>query len=350
MLENRESASQRVLISILNWNASSETLRCIDSIALMDTEGVDVKISVIDNGSRAEEWDLLVEGARGRQVSLTRLEKNLGFAGGHNLSMQEAIDTSMDFVWLVNNDATVAVDCLQKMLEMMRQDPTCGAAAPVSVAEHDAHLFDFAGAKHDWEGLNSIRLTSLAETAALEKSHPDDMWVAGTAVLFRVAALKEIGVLNHELFAYFEDNDISVRLANRGWKNRMAFDAKIRHAIYEGKITNRPPYFFYLIQRNYLIFWKKHTPKKYRRLLHLRLLDRSLYEVNRLYYQGLDKLGDAALLGTSDGFLGTRTGAPDLGRRPSGIIVFLRWLLKAHHVRALKRLDDPNLQSVVSQA
>ena len=171
------------------------------------------------------------------------------------------------------------------------------------------------------------------------------MWVSGTAVLFRTTALKQVGILDEKLFAYFEDNDISARLAAGGWKSRMAFDAKIVHACHQGNDTNRPPYFFYLMQRNFFRFWRKNTPRPYQRLLNLRLLDQSLYEVNKLYYQGFKALGDAALLGTSDGFWG-RTGAPVLDRRPAYTIIFLRWLFNLQHSRALERVELKNRLNV----
>ncbi len=339
---NVESTKRRVLISILNWNASNATLRCIDSLVSQDKGELAVQLSVIDNGSRAEEWRLLQDGVGIPEISINRLETNLGFAGGHNLSMQTAIDANFDFVWLVNNDATVYPDALEKMIDLMDLDPRCGAVAPISIAEHDSRHIDFVGARHDWKNMHSIRLASQSETTLSENTRPDDMWVSGTAVLFRVDALKQIGILDEKLFAYFEDNDISARLAAAGWKNRMAFDAKIVHACHDGKDTNRPPYFFYLMQRNCFRFWRKNTPKKFRHLLNLRLLDRSLYEVNKLYYQGFKELGDAALLGTSDGFWG-KTGAPHLGRRPAGTIILLKWLFNIQHSRALKRLKTQNI-------
>lgn len=337
MLEDVKADRKTVLISILNWNSSIATLECVDSLQAQNTRGITVQLTVIDNGSRDEEWRILAEGARSRRIVLDRQETNLGFAGGHNLSMQVAIDSDSDFVWLVNNDATVHADALEKMLRIMEEDPACGAVAPLCIAEHDPGHIDFLGAWHDWKNLQSVRSSSLDETASLEKTNPDAQWIAGTAVLFRVSALKQIGLLDEKLFAYFEDNDISARLAAAGWKNRVALDAKVVHACHQGKDTNRPPYFFYLMQRNFFHFWRKNTPSPFRRLLSLRLLDRSLFEVNRLYYGGYKQLGDAALLGTSDGFWGV-TGAPRLDRSPSRLIVFLKWVLSIQHDRALKRL------------
>lgn len=61
-------------------------------------------------------------------------------------------------------------------------------------------------------------------------------WIAGTAVLFRVAALKQIVLLTARI-------TMSARLAAAGWKNRVALDAKVAPGSHQGRDTNRPPYF-----------------------------------------------------------------------------------------------------------
>jgi GT2 family glycosyltransferase len=335
------SGARRVLVSILNWNAARKTLRCVESLVLQNTDNLDVKLSVIDNGSRPGESEILLNGLADTGVALSFQEKNLGFAGGHNLSIRSAIEGDLEFAWLVNNDATVHPDALVNMIRLMDADPQCGAVSPVSIAEHDHSRVDFIGAKHDWANLTSIRLHSQSEVISEESRHAKDMWISGAAVLFRMKAIKQIGMLDENLFAYFEDNDISARLSAAGWKNRMAFDAKIVHACHDGDDTNRPPYFFYLMQRNAFRFWRKNTPSQFRRSMTVRLLDRSLYEVNKLYHQGHYALGQAALLGTSDGLFG-RSGPPVLNRSPSKIVALLRIVFNFQHRRALQRLDAAN--------
>lgn len=330
--------ARTVLVSILNWNTAAMTAECVASVLQLERDAgpdlnVKLDVVVIDNGSKAEDWQALQASIDPNQVTLLRQERNLGFAGGHNVAIRRAIERHADYVWLVNSDALLAPDCMVKMVALMESDPRCGSVSPVIRALHDDSHMDFCGARRDWAMLDSQRTGSIDDARALEAAHPDDMWLAGTVVMFRVAALARIGGLNEKLFAYFEDDDIGVRLSKDGWRNRMAFDALARHA--QPNVKERPPHYFYLLYRNSFLFWLEHTPAPYRRFLRLRLLDRAVFTANRLYRRGLDHKAEACLLGVLDGLQG-RGGPVDLTRRPPLLIRILRGFMWVKQYRRLR--------------
>ena len=331
-------SNRKITISVLNWNSAEESLRCVDSVLTQDSSGFTVQLLVIDNGSAGPDWKLLEHGAEIRGVTVFRQNNNLGFAGGHNLSLRRALGDGTDFVWLINSDAIVESGTLKQLIAVMDQDKTCGAVSPVIIGMHDAQHVDFCGAMHDWTNLDSTKPLIQDDALQLEKLRPFDMWVVGTAVLFRVGALNVVGLLDDRLFAYYEDDDICARLASAGWCSRLAVNTRIKHSCYAGVVTARPPYYFYLMQRNYFTFWLAHTPTRFRKLIKLRLLDRSLYKVNGLYHRGFKKIGDAALLGLADAVF-KRSGPPELSRSVPIIIRLLRIIFNIQHRRALKKLD-----------
>lgn len=324
-----------VLISVLNWNTASTTLECIASLlALDENPSIVVRIVVIDNGSTQSDWDLLNAGTAALPVTLVRQEVNLGFAGGHNLAIQMAIDEKADFIWLVNSDAVVDRDCLGKLVQLMNEHSDCGAVSPVTVAADDPTSIDFCGAKHDWQRLESVRATSIDEARAWEIESPETMWVRGTVVLYRIEALKQIGSLDSGLFAYYEDDDIGARLSKAGWSSRMAFDARSRHVRFASDEAHRPPYFFYLMTRNGLRFWLTHTPTKHRRWIRLRLIDRSIFMANILVSKSRHDKAQACLLGIGDAMRGTG-GPPVLARKVPYHIELLRRVLMIQHAKHL---------------
>lgn len=164
------------------------------------------------------------------------------------------------------------------------------------------------------------------------------MWVPGTAVLLRVQALRLAGVLDDHLFAYYDDNDICARLLASGWHSKMVFNATVLHDCYNGLVSERPAYYFYLMQRNELIFWYKNTPLEFRQFLWLKLVNRALFNVNRLYRRNLGKKADAALLGIWD-FIGARYGAPELNRTVPMAMKFALHFSSAFYARKLKKLQ-----------
>lgn len=332
------STSRSVIVSILNWNTAAMTAECVQSVLqLQQDDGVELHVIVIDNGSAAADWALLQQlVAVSPQVELIRQERNLGFAGGHNVAIALALARATDFIWLINSDSLLSPDAMTRVLALMDADPRCGAASPVVTALHDETKIDFCGAQRDWKNLESVRAGSVAQARQMEAETPQDMWLAGTVVMFRMAALRAVGPLNAKLFAYFEDDDIGVRLTNGGWTSRMVFDARAVHA--QPNVKERPAHYFYLLYRNSFLFYLAYTPPPFRRLIRLRLVTRALFTANRLYYKGQPDKAQACMLGAMDGLAG-RGGAPDLNRRASLPMQALRRMLLVKQYRWIKRLE-----------
>lgn len=320
-----------VLASILNWNSTAITLQCVKSLlSLRVPNGVKLSILIIDNGSSNDQWDLLKSSLSNGEVELIRNTENLGFAGGHNVALKIGLENSLDYVWLVNSDAIVTSDSLIELLKKMEAELNCGAASPLILALEDDSTIDFCGARHDWEKINSINCTSVEEAIAMENNYPYEMWLMGAAIFLRMKAIREIGLLDERFFAYYEDNDLCARLASAGWLSKMAFDSRVLHSHPKSRPHEKGAYYFYLMARNSFYFWVKHTPKKYRRLLRLKLLDRAVLVANRLHHLGLTEKVTACLLGILDAHIG-RSGKWNLDRAAPFYLTILRRLLWKNH-------------------
>lgn len=195
----------------------------------------------------------------------------------------------------------------------MLSHPKCGAASPVIRDADDERLIASCLRTHDWKTRTYNQAISIPEATRVQSERPDAVWLVGTAIFFRLEALKQVGFLDERLFAYYDDDDIGVRLSSNGWTSRCVFTASVSH---ESKraADQYPLYFYYLMQRNEMLFWQKHTPSQYRRLLWLKLIDKALFNVNRFYCNGMHAQGNAALLGTYD-FIIRRFGTPDINRK-----------------------------------
>jgi GT2 family glycosyltransferase len=300
----------------------------------MDRDNLKVDILVIDNGSDRADYMALEQSVSGGFARIHRLEKNLGFTGGQNESLKIAIQENYDYVWMLNNDATVQPDTLVTLVEAISADGRCGAVSPVLIPEEGGTQTNAWGIIHDWKRRDGLWLASEAAARQQQQNHPESMCVAGTAVLLRVQALREVGLLDDRLFAYFDDNDIGARLSHRGWRSKVVFETTATHGL--PALTDRPLYFFYLMFRNELIFWHTHMPKEFRKLLWLKLVNQALFNVNRLRRRGMEQQANSALLGVSDFIVG-RTGAPDITRR---VPVVMRLMCKASAYIHKKQLSN----------
>ena len=63
-------------------------------------------------------------------VTLLRQTANLGFGKGNNIGISYAIQRGADFIFLLNQDATVSKDCLSKMLATSMNNPKYGIISP----------------------------------------------------------------------------------------------------------------------------------------------------------------------------------------------------------------------------
>lgn len=335
MDSNLKTIPLSITISILNWNGSSKTISCINSLETsVKNCGINIKLRIIDNGSSLEDFSILQN--RIRRPELTRLEKNVGFAAGHNLSIHAAIRAGDDYIWLLNNDCILEENPLPEMIRIMESDQKCGGVSPVILEKNsNAETIDFLSSYHDWDILQSIRLKDFKLAEATEQSQPKNMWIAGTAPLYRISALKEIGGFDQNFFAYFEDNDLGVRLSNAGWNSRIAYNTRIFHGAHDNIANDRPPYYFYLMTRNSFLFWIKHSNPQNIPRNYIRLLARALWKARELNDLGQISKRDACLNGLADG-LRMRGGEPLFERNPN------RYLIKAAKYfphRALKLLD-----------
>jgi len=310
----------KVLISILNWNGASKTLKCVRSLkgeaSLVDAE---VTVLVIDNGSSRDDAAQLAPAAANGDFILKCLPENIGFTGGHNVSIGIAIEEGYQYIWLMNNDATVVPGALCQLVAVMEEDDRCGAVSPVLRDADDGETIARCVSTHDWRNRTYQRITSIEEARKIQERQPTSVWLDGTAILFRTDALKDTGPLDDRLFAYYDDNDIGARMSAKGWLNRCAFDASVIHENRKS-VAEYPLYLSYLLQRNEMLFWYTNTPPAFRRLLWLKLVDKALFEANRLYLKGYKAHGDAALVGLHD-FLRGKFGAPAYNRK-------VPWFLK----------------------
>ena len=243
--------SPRVCVSILNWNNAPATLDCIRSVQslLADAD----QIVVLDNGSSDDSLDML-RTAKG--IELMTASENLGFAGGHNRILRHAVDQGFDYVWLLNNDAVVRGDCLQRLVDHADAHPNCALISPVILDNLPPHA-----CQHTLSVLNATatgvdEVHDLETARQLQATQPRRVILWGTALLVRVDAIRRLGYLDERLFAYSEDTDYSLRSLEAGFENAVVFDAVIWH---EHPPHPRKPHYYYYTQRNSSLMWRKYT-------------------------------------------------------------------------------------------
>src|ERR1041385_1636497 len=134
----------RVSIVILNWNSDQVTLDCLLSLQKIDYPNFEMV--VVDNGSVDGSPAKLLE--KVPEIRLIQNPTNLGFAGGCNVGMRDALHRGTDYILLLNNDTIVAPDFLSQLVRIAESDEKIGAASPkVLFFDHPDRL-NYAGGDH----------------------------------------------------------------------------------------------------------------------------------------------------------------------------------------------------------
>ena len=240
-------------IIIVNWNSFHKTSRCLLSLeALVETPA---KVWIIDNGSEDRSAEALEHFLDSFQfpATLIRSGRNLGFGGGCNVGIENALNEGADSVWLINNDAVADPVALVALQERMRSDPKIGAVGSV--------IFDFNRPQyiHVWGGGRVL----LWAGVTFHFSHPvaDRRldYLNGASLLLKRDALKAVGNFDSEkFFMYWEDTDICLRLRQHGWRLGVADNSYVWHE-YSSSLGELHPLKDYYVTRSAHAFVRRHT-------------------------------------------------------------------------------------------
>ena len=248
----------RIIVVILNWNCWESTLLSVDSVLRQDYPAL--RVLVIDNGALDGSVARL-ETISDDRVDLLKLPINMGYAGGCNEGFKHALAAGAEYVWLVNSDVVVDdKSTLRSLITLVESDPKIGLVGPRLASLGDADHLTYCG------GICSINPPIWKHTADPEQArvwtqeYPNAGLVVGTAMLVRTSVIRQIGFLDERLFAYFEDNDYSIRSSKAGYRNLVDEKFSVRH---EEKDENRftssiKPHWWYYMTRNECLFWIKH--------------------------------------------------------------------------------------------
>jgi GT2 family glycosyltransferase len=157
-------------------------------------------------------------------VRLIRNETNHGFAAANNQGIRVA---QAPLIMLLNNDAYLAPNCLQKLVEAAAGASWAGMFA-CKILQHDApDRMDSAGIEVDRAGIAWNR--GWGEPAARHTQALEVFGPSGAAALYRRAMLDQIGLLDGDFFAYYEDVDLAWRAQWAGWRCLYVPEAEARH-------------------------------------------------------------------------------------------------------------------------
>ncbi|HEV2949298.1 MAG TPA: glycosyltransferase family 2 protein [Gemmataceae bacterium] len=202
-------------IIVLHYGDLGDTFNCLDSLRRLN--GDSFQVIVVDNGT--------VPAAAGEiakkypHAHVIRREENGGWAGGNNTGIRYALDHGAEYVVLLNNDTTVALNLLELLLQAAREMPEYGILGPVIsfMDEPDQVRTDgFTFNRPNQNGLiqrKAVPLNSGEPNAITEVDI-----VNGCCMMVDARVFRAVGLVDERFFLVHEESDLCLRARAAGFR------------------------------------------------------------------------------------------------------------------------------------
>jgi hypothetical protein len=197
----------------VNYNGLAHTRELLLSMKRY-LAGFNYEVIVVDNGSYSDETLSLRSDFP--EYVFIRSEKNLGFAGGNNLGINESTGR---YIMLINNDTLLTDSSVALLPAFMDRNPDIAALSPKIHFFKPPGTIQFAG----YTELSSVTLRNKINGYSQPDIGQYDVpaetyFVHGAAMMVRREAIEKAGLMCEEYFLYYEELDWAMRFRESGYK------------------------------------------------------------------------------------------------------------------------------------
>lgn len=286
----------QVAVILINYDSSSFTLKCVESIYKTSVKKK-FQLIVVDNNSAIEDYKNIADLDRiYENLKIIKSRVNTGFSGGCMLGVQ---NSDADYYFFLNNDCVLLNDCIGILTDFLDTHPSVALCSPQLYNNKLERVISF---DYRPEILSKIlgnyyfkftrRDSFLSRRLIINK--PTEVEVlSGSQLFVRAADFERIGGFDTILFLYCEEEDLALRLWKIGCKIFLVPEAQNIHIGGASTLRN------IAIEKEFLIsffyFYDKHygkTKTYFIRLLYsIKYLRRAIRNKNNLSLVGFILFG-----------------------------------------------------------
>lgn len=219
-----------IYIIIVTYNAMKWAERCFSSLR---KSSIPVKTIVVDNGSTDGTQDFIKTNFS--EVDFIQANENLGFGKANNLGIEKAYKEGADFFYLMNQDAWIFEDSIQKMIDVYNAFPNkneIGILSPMHL-DGSEQQFDL-----HFEMYLSRNITENRAFSDVFCGHPkpfyEMIFVNAAHWLIPKRTIEEVGGFNPYFFQGVEDHEYANRLKFKNKKIFICTQSKVVHDAKKG--------------------------------------------------------------------------------------------------------------------
>lgn len=261
-----------LLIVIVCYKVAELTVQCLHSIARQIRDVPRTHVCVCENGSGPDSVEQLRQAivANGWEdwVTLQAISPNVGFTGGNNAALREAMrpQLSPKHFMLLNADTLLESNTLRTLFDEIERAPEIGIMGS-SLVDDAGHLQvscfrDHSPLSELLRGARMAFLNRICGRTSFELLPANDQtaydWISFAAAIIRGKVFQDIGLLDEGYFLYFDDADFCRVARDAGWKIASCSAVRIVHlegqsnAVPEStRQRKRRPRYYYVSRSRY---------------------------------------------------------------------------------------------------
>ncbi len=230
----------KVAVIIVNYNDADDTLKYVKTITEYETIN---RIVVVDNKSTTTgTFDKLKE-LESDKVKVIESDKNGGYDYGNNFGIKylDAINEKYDYYIISNPDIEVSEEAIKHCLEVINSDEKIGVIAPrmLNKDENPIRRSSWKVRTFWLDVVHSTRILELIFYKILrngeysnkeyEQEFLEVEAISGAFFVIRESVLKDVGLLDDNVFLFYEEDILAHKLKEKGYKTISLNSEKFIH-------------------------------------------------------------------------------------------------------------------------
>lgn len=201
----------------MSFNGSRYIKKCLQSV------GDRFNVIVVDNCSTDETHEVCKEFSL---FELITLSSNIGFGQANNIGINKALSEGAEYVFLLNQDAYLEKNCIEKLIDVHKSNQDFGILSPIHLNGKGDEL-DHNFSRYLDKISDSIwKLDLLSGTLKDVYALP---FVNAAGWLIPKSTIEKVGLFDPMFFHYGEDDNYCQRLRYYRLKIGVVPDARLLH-------------------------------------------------------------------------------------------------------------------------
>jgi GT2 family glycosyltransferase len=207
-----------VYIIIISHNGRKVVSRLLDSV--YGSTYTSHRVILVDNNSKDGTTEIVKK--RFPECNVINNRVNFGYGPACNIGIKKAIDDCAEFLLILNQDTTIHEDMISNLVKSAEERPSAGVIGPktyfLGPSINESRRILYSGA---WRRVlplvQNVGAMGRRDQGRYDRCAKVD-YVWGHGMFMRTSALKEVGFFDPDLFMYYEDLDLCLRMQRAGYE------------------------------------------------------------------------------------------------------------------------------------